>query len=453
MSEQILSVGSLVHYLKGRLEGDAFLQNILVEGEISNFSSYRSGHWYFSIKDSAAQMRCVMFSSANRQVKFAPKDGDQVLLRCHVAVYEGRGEMQLLVMAMKPIGQGELYLRFEALKKKLEAQGLFEEAHKKAIPAFPMRIALVTGKNTAARADVLNTLARRWPLAEIGEYPVLVQGNQSAEQMIKALSAADQAGFDVILLVRGGGSIEDLWSFNDEALAKTIYTLKTPLITGIGHEVDFTIADFAADLRAPTPTAAAERCAPDRLVVLRHLKQLHARLKNAVHEQVEKKRIGFDSLKETAVFMRPQRLYSEREFHLHALKETFMRRIHMRMITPAQKIRDAKAHLHINSERITQQRQADLEKWRQRLQYTMEQQTATARNRLSKMAALLEAYSPLHILKRGYAIASIKKSVIRSVAQTRIGEKMSVRLQDGILKVQVNDIKKESMYGEEGKDV
>ena len=446
MSEQILSVGSLVHYLKGRLEGDAFLQNILVEGEISNFSSYRSGHWYFSIKDSDAQMRCVMFSSANRQVKFAPKDGDQVLLRCHVAVYEGRGEMQLLVMAMKPIGQGELYLRFEALKKKLEAQGLFEEAHKKAIPAFPMRIALVTGKNTAARADVLNTLARRWPLAEIGEYPVLVQGNQSAEQMIKALSAADQAGFDVILL-------EDLWSFNDEALAKTIYALKTPLITGIGHEVDFTIADFAADLRAPTPTAAAERCAPDRLVVLRHLKQLHARLKNAMHEQVEKKRIGFDSLKETAVFMRPQRLYSEREFHLHALKETFMRRIHMRMITPAQKIRDAKAHLRVNSERITQQRQADLEKWRQRLQYTMEQQTVTARNRLSKMAALLEAYSPLHILKRGYAIASIKKSVIRSVDQTRIGEKMSVRLQDGVLKVQVNDIKKESMYGEERKDV
>lgn len=453
MSEQIYSVASLVHYLKGRLENDAFLQNILVEGEISNFSSYRSGHWYFSVKDANAQMRCVMFSSANRLVKFSPKDGDQVLLRCHVAVYEGRGEMQLVVTGMKPIGQGELYVQFEALKKKLAAQGLFDVDHKKAIPAFPMRIALVTGKNTAARADVLNTLARRWPLAEIVEYPVLVQGNQSAEQMVNALQRADREGADVILLVRGGGSIEDLWSFNDETLARTIYALQTPIITGIGHQTDYTIADFVADLRAPTPTGAAERCAPDRLEVLHTLQQLKKRLENAVKEQRLKKRAAFCMWREAVVFTQPYRLYSEREFHLRALKETFIRQMHRHMLAPKEKVRDTKQRLLIGVMRLLEQRRADTEQIKQNMQREIAQRDVHLQNRLAKAVALLDAYSPLKVLKRGYAIVFAKQGIMRSVDSVSVGEMLTVRLADGTLKVQVNEKKKENIYGEERKDI
>ncbi len=219
MSQRTVTVTALVRYLKSKLENDALIQGILVEGEISNFSAYRSGHWYFSIKDAGAQMRCVMFAGANRRMTWMPKDGDKVIVQADVSVYEGRGEMQLLVTGMKPAGIGDLFLQYEALKAKLAEEGLFDESHKKPIPPYPMRIALVTGKNTAARADVLNTLGRRWPIASIAEFPVLVQGTESAAQIIDALKKADTMGFDVILLVRGGGSIEDLWSFNDERLA------------------------------------------------------------------------------------------------------------------------------------------------------------------------------------------------------------------------------------------
>ncbi|MBQ1468483.1 MAG: exodeoxyribonuclease VII large subunit, partial [Solobacterium sp.] len=263
MSKQVLTVSSLVRYLKNRLEGDSMTQHVLVEGELSNFSNYRSGHWYFTLKDSNAQLRCAMFASSNRKISYVPKDGDKVLVQGDISVFEGRGEMQLIVTNMKPSGIGDLFIQFEALKKKLSEEGLFAEEHKKEIPLYPEHIGLVTGKNTAARSDVLTTLQRRWPVAEVHEYPVLVQGTGSAEQITDALKYMDTLGYDVILLVRGGGSIEDLWSFNSEMLARTIYDLNTPIITGVGHEVDFTIADFVADLRAPTPTGAAERCSPD----------------------------------------------------------------------------------------------------------------------------------------------------------------------------------------------
>lgn len=453
MSQRMISVGALVRYLKGRLEGDAFLRNILVEGEISNFSSYRSGHWYFSIKDATAQMRCVMFAHANRQVKFTPKDGDQVLLRCGVSVYEGRGEMQLLVTAMKPIGQGELYLKFEALKKRLQAEGLFSDAYKKEIPRFPTRIGLITGKNTAARADVRNTLSRRWPVAKIVEYPVLVQGSESAGQIISALRKADQDCLDVILLVRGGGSIEDLWSFNDEALARTMHAVQTPIITGIGHEVDFTIADFVADLRAPTPTGAAERCSPDRLAVQKELRQWQKRLQNATIEQLQKKRRVFDGLKTAAVFTQPQRLYSEREFHLQAVKETFTRQLHMSLIVPRRQVNDALMRMRQSLLQHLQEEKAALSFLLPRLQQGIRRQVTIQKNRLSEKAALLDAYSPLKVLTRGYAVALKEKKLLKSIEQVAIGDPITVRLQDGTLRAAVADKKKESLYAEERKDI
>ena len=282
MSQNVVSVSTLVHYLKSKLESDNLIQKVLVEGEISNFSNYRSGHWYFSLKDENSLIRCVMFSSYNKKVQFAPKDGDKVIIQADVSVYEQRGDIQLLVYAMKSDKIGDLYLQFEKLKAKLYAEGVFDDKYKKPIPLYPMNIALVTGANTAARSDVLTTLNRRWPIAEIHEYSVLVQGNESAGQIINALKQADNNHHDVILLVRGGGSIEDLWSFNDETLARTIFNLKTPIITGIGHEINYTISDYVADLRAPTPTGAAERCAPDQKDVLNMLNVYQTRLNTAI---------------------------------------------------------------------------------------------------------------------------------------------------------------------------
>ncbi|MDD6367545.1 exodeoxyribonuclease VII large subunit [Anaerolactibacter massiliensis] len=454
MSQRTVTVTALVRYLKSKLENDALIQGILVEGEISNFSAYRSGHWYFSIKDAGAQMRCVMFAGANRRMTWMPKDGDKVIVQADVSVYEGRGEMQLLVTGMKPAGIGDLFLQYEALKAKLAEEGLFDESHKKPIPPYPMRIALVTGKNTAARADVLNTLGRRWPIASIAEFPVLVQGTESAAQIIDALKKADTMGFDVILLVRGGGSIEDLWSFNDERLARTIYQLNTPIITGVGHEVDFTIADFVSDLRAPTPTGAAERCSPDIREVEASLSSLRSRLIVDMNHRMNKEQKALDSLSESPVFRNPMRLYTEPQLRLNTLSLEFRRLLNTVSYRLNQSLEDSRHALVLAAGQRISDAQLKLQETSQNLNHAAKADAVVQRERLNRDASLLDAYSPLKVLSRGYSITMKDQKAVRSAEELAPGDEVSVLLGTGSFRGTVEAVsEKEIDHGKEGNDI
>lgn len=447
MSQNVVSVSTLVHYLKSKLESDNLIQKVLVEGEISNFSNYRSGHWYFSLKDENSLIRCVMFSSYNKKVQFAPKDGDKVIIQADVSVYEQRGDIQLLVYAMKSDKIGDLYLQFEQLKAKLYAEGLFNDKYKKPIPLYPMNIALVTGANTAARSDVLTTLNRRWPIAEIHEYSVLVQGNESAGQIINALSRADNNHHDVILLVRGGGSIEDLWSFNDETLARTIFNLKTPIITGIGHEINYTISDYVADLRAPTPTGAAERCAPDQKDVLNMLNVYQTRLNTAITTKKDHARRELNKYSSSFVFSSPQRLYSEKEMQLVNLSNALYHSVQTYELNLEQSL-SRYAHLLTSTIKDNlSQLNLDINEYKNKLNNSVKFIKDKKENYLRQNASLLDAYSPLKSLARGYAIVEKDGEAIKSTDNLHTDDTLSIRMYDGKIITKVAEIIKEKQHG------
>ena len=447
MSQNVVSVSTLVHYLKSKLESDNLIQKVLVEGEISNFSNYRMGHWYFSLKDENSLIRCVMFSSYNKKVQFAPKDGDKVIIQADVSVYEQRGDIQLLVYAMKSDKIGDLYLQFEKLKAKLYAEGLFDDKYKKPISLYPMNIALVTGANTAARSDVLTTLNRRWPIAEIHEYSVLVQGNESAGQIINALSRADNNHHDVILLVRGGGSIEDLWSFNDETLARTIFNLKTPIITGIGHEINYTISDYVADLRAPTPTGAAERCAPDQKDVLNMLNVYQTRLNTAITTKKDHASRELNKYSSSFVFSSPQRLYSEKEMQLVNLSNALYHSVHTYEMNLEQSLSRYANLLTSTIKDNLSQLNLDINEYKNKLNNSVKFIKDKKENCLRQNAGLLDAYSPLKSLARGYAIVEKNGEAIKSTDNLHTDDTLSIRMYDGKIITKVAEIIKEKQHG------
>lgn len=454
MSEKAVSVSALVRYLKGKVDSDARLQGLFIEGEISNFKPCNSGHWYFSLKDAEAQIRCVMFSSYNRRVAFRPKDGDKVIVRANASVYTGRGELQLLVLSMTPSGIGDLYLQFENLKKKLNQEGLFAEEHKKPLPPYPFHIALVTGKNTAARADVLNTLGRRWPVAKIDEYPVLVQGTESAGQIIAALQLIDTKGYDVVLLVRGGGSIEDLWSFNDEKLARTIYEMKTPVVTGVGHETDFTIVDFVSDRRAPTPTGAAEICAPNISDVVQNLSMMRQRMAHAMRIRMELEEGRLKAASSSPALTDPSRLYAQQELHLQAVSEQFMRQLHGKTSELKARMMLLSARMDKAAASVSPQASLRLEQLEQRMDGAMILREQLEKQQLGKMASLLDAYSPLKVLERGYAIVQGSSGVVKNSEEVRPGQDLHIHLARGALDAKVSAVyKEEAGYGKKGTDI
>lgn len=458
MSRRIVPVSTLVNYLKKVLDENPVLHGVMIEGEISNLRTPYSGHWYFSLKDDRATIKCVMFASANKNLGFHPENGDKVVLKGDVSVYVADGSMQMIATNMEQSGIGQLYQKFEMLKKKLDAEGLFDPAHKKSLPAYPMDIALVTGNNTAAREDALITLKKRWPIAKLTEYPAPVQGMEASGKIIEGLQKADRGNHQVILLVRGGGSIEDLWCFNDEQLARFIYQMQTPIITGIGHEIDFTLVDFVSDHRANTPTGAVEAAVPDINEVSTALSSYHARLIQAVRNTLMHAKKRFDYNQNHPVFKKPERLYSDEATRLDYLAEKLMRYqnlpdeyrnrlnqmfhrlsqlIHTEVSSLQIQIQDDKQKLIMHAKQNIQTKQVLLDKHSANMQHIISVTQDSKRTRLEKNMSLLNAYSPLLILNRGYSIATKDKKVIHSTKEIAVGDTLDIRLSKGTLKTTV----------------
>lgn len=436
---EVYTPSALARFVRDLLE-DA-LPLVWIEGEISNFSRPASGHLYFTLKDSSAQLRCAMFKPRSTWLRFRPADGMRVLARARVSLYEARGEFQLVVESLEEAGEGALQRAFEQLKAKLLAEGLFEAAHKRAIPRMPRRIGVVTSPTGAAVRDVLSVLARRFPLAEVDILPVPVQGKEAPPAIVATLAAASRAArHDVILLTRGGGSLEDLWAFNDEAVARAIRASAIPVVSAIGHEVDFTIADFAADLRAPTPSVAAELLVPDAGELAQVLRRQSGRLAQRMHRALEARAQRLDHLLARLNAQRPQ----ARLLRAHDCLQQLHRRLADRMRGDAER-RDARLAL-LRTRMRAQHPTALLARGeeharglRDRLGSGMRSGIERRGARLAELARTLNAVSPLATLERGYAILleGDPARVVRSVAAVTAGTALRARLADGEIKLRV----------------
>lgn len=404
--QTVYAVSELSEMLRGLVEDS--LPSLWVEGEISNLARPASGHWYFTLKDSGAQLRCVMFRKANYLVRPQPRDGDQVRVRAQASVYVARGDLQLICEAMEPAGQGALLLAYERLKARLQAEGLFDAAIKRPIPPVPRAIGLITSASGAAVQDVLTALSRRFPLTTVHLLPVPVQGAEAAPAIVKALQhlPVRAPAVELILLVRGGGSLEDLWAFNEEAVARAIRACRVPVISGIGHEVDFTIADFAADLRAPTPTAAAELASPDIADWRRRIDQLGQALARLQRQAQQQSALRLQRASQRLIALHPGRRLQDRAQRLDELESRLQRALRQHLDLRRARWSALQARLLATRPqlRINQARSECL-RLQTRLQQATVLQLRSRRDRLDQIEALLASFNPQAVLQRGYAIA------------------------------------------------
>ncbi|HKN26204.1 MAG TPA: exodeoxyribonuclease VII large subunit [Candidatus Acidoferrum sp.] len=416
--------------------------DITVQGEISNCRPAASGHIYFTLKDDRAQIRCVFFKQQQRGMKFRPEDGLKVSVRGTISVYESRGEYQVYVESVEPLGRGALQLAFEQLKRQLEAEGLFDAARKKPLPLLPSRIGLITSPTGAAVRDVVRILTRRFPNVHLTLYPVLVQGEGAAGQIIEALTYFNRKrAADVILLVRGGGSIEDLWSFNEESVARAIADCVIPVICGVGHETDFTIADFAADVRASTPSAAAELVVQTRREFDKHVADLRDTLDSLIHYRLMELSRRVHELSSRRGFRRPHDLLRQSRQRADELTSRLALGLRARLETSRRRF--TAAHLRISSFDFRVKMAAlrlRLEKRTHELRLRAERLVRLKRERWERLSIQLQERSPLQALERGYAIATdASGNILRDATQVALGDEVKIQLRRGRLTTEVKD--------------
>ena len=396
------TVSELNNYIKNIFENNRTLSSVTVRGEISNFTNHRSGHLYFSLKDAEGQIRAVMFRSRAMSLKFMPESGMKVVLHGSVTVYPRDGSYQLYVSSMQPDGIGALYLAYEQMKERLALEGLFDEDHKLLIPEIPRRIGVITSPTGAAVRDIINVTGRRFPGADVYIYPALVQGEGAEKTLVEAVDYFDRTKLcDVVIIGRGGGSIEDLWAFNSEALARRIYAATVPIISAVGHETDFTICDFVADLRAPTPSAAAELAVPDSRELLERIDSYYERMYVSLLNAISRRR--------------------ERISYLEDKTGSSA------MISMIENKKSAVAS------------------YREKAQMLIESALDSARQSLALNAGKANALSPLSILSRGYSVAEGENGILRSTSDTSVGEQISLVVSDGRITAEVQKISKEKI--------
>jgi exodeoxyribonuclease VII large subunit len=413
-----VTVSQLNRTIKNILDQEENLKNIRITGEISNLKIHQSGHWYFTLKDEYSRINSVMFASKANLVKVRVKDGDKVNLVADLSVYETAGNYQLYVNKLELAGAGNLYLEFEKLKKKLAEEGLFKDDHKIALPMFPKVIGVISAPKGAVVKDIITTTRRRWPYAQIVIIPTLVQGAEAAKAIVAALELADTMNFDVIICGRGGGSIEDLWPFNEEIVARQIYKTKTPIVSAVGHETDYTIADFVADVRAPTPTAAAELVTPDLLNVRKEIGNLKSNLNNSLINSLVLSRNKLNTIAHKTVFTKPEMIYANKRFQLDNL--------HTKIIK--------------NQQILQNNIKNKLSTFLTSLKNQIANNVIKINSKLKVYNGKLDTLGPNGVLNRGYAIIRQEEKAISNLKEISLDKEVDVIMKDG--KLIVKPIKK-----------
>ncbi|EMA6341527.1 exodeoxyribonuclease VII large subunit [Bacillus cytotoxicus] len=450
MEKQYLTVTALTRYIKTKIEYDPHLQSVWLKGEISNFKYHSRGHMYFTLKDENARIAAVMFAGHNRNIKFRPEDGMKVLVKGKISVYEASGSYQIYVHDMQPDGVGNLHLAYEQLKVRLEEEGLFSRVYKQSIPAYAKTIGVITSPTGAAIRDIITTIKRRYPIGNVIVFPVLVQGEFAAPSVVQAIQTANEMNdIDVLIVGRGGGSIEELWAFNEEIVARAIFASKIPIISAVGHETDFTIADFVADLRAPTPTAAAELAVPNILEMQEKVLQRTLRLQRAMREILHKRQERLQALQKSYAFRYPRQIYEQKEEQLDRALEQLVLAKERYMEKKVNQLKQLSFYLekHHPAQRISQTKIA-IETLQKQLRREMQTVLQTKEFAFVRIAKQLEALSPLKVMMRGYGLVySEKNQVLKSVKDVSAGDVVSVQLQDGILDCNVSSVKERESNG------
>jgi exodeoxyribonuclease VII large subunit len=448
MKEQrVLSVKELTKYIKLKLESDAVLSDVWVKGEISNFTRHSSGHMYFTLKDDGSRVKSIMFASYNQKLAFSPKEGTMVIARGNISVFDRDGQYQFYVQHMQPDGIGSLYLAFEQLKQKLEKEGLFAEERKRSLPRYPLTIGVITSPTGAAVRDIIMTLQRRYPTASILLDPVLVQGTQAAASVAAAIDRMNRHGIaDVLIVGRGGGSLEELWSFNEEVVARAIYDSRIPVISAVGHETDFTIADFVADLRAATPTAAAELSVPHHMELRQQIASYGARLTYGISSIVKRRREKLQLLSKSPYLLDPRRQLIHPSQRLDRLKDQLVYRMRGRLQRStdyAAKLEKALLRQHPREQIQAASNRTD--RARLKLIQAMNNRNRDSKHRLGVAIRQLDALSPLKIMQRGYSLIydAKGKKLINSLDQVQLGDPITIRVTDGRLECQVWSMQRE----------
>ncbi len=437
-----LNISEINNYIKSVLDDDLFLNKVYLKGEISNFKNHTRGHLYFTLKDDLSRINAVMFQSNAKNLQFVPEDGMNVLVKGRISAYPTSGSYQIYVETMELDGLGNLYIEYEKLKEKLFKEGLFNKEHKKEIPKYPSRIGVVTADTGAAVRDIMSTIKRRYPLSEVILFPSLVQGADAAPNIVKQIEVADNYNCDVLIVGRGGGSIEDLWAFNEEIVARAIYNAKTPIISAVGHEPDFTIADFVADLRAPTPTGAAEMAVPTKMDIENLINQFKIRLNKNIKNLVNTKFIELYHLKNSFVLKNPMSLYEIKEQKLDKLIEEANKNIQI--------ILDNKKHLLemdlnkvklMSPSNIIINNKNKLKELVVNLNNVMDKDLNNKKYQLDYLINTLKLVNPLNILSNGYSLVKKGDKLIKSSKDLKVNDTINIKFHKGEIESIVREIK------------
>ncbi|MDU1273058.1 MAG: exodeoxyribonuclease VII large subunit [Staphylococcus epidermidis] len=442
---EYLSVSALTKYIKYKFDQDPHLQSVLIKGELSNFKKHSSGHLYFNVKDKESVISAMMFKGNASKLGFEPKEGDEVLIEARVSVYERRGNYQIYVNKMQIDGIGNLYQKLEQLKKKLKKEGYFDQSNKKLIPKYPKKIAVLTASTGAAIRDIHSTINNRYPLVEQIQISTLVQGTQARQDIIEKIQYADSLDVDTIIVGRGGGSIEDLWNFNEEDVVKTIFNCQTPIISAVGHETDFTLSDFVADVRAATPTQAAVIATPDQYELLQQIKQYEYTLSRYIKQYIEHQKKQLNQISSYYKFKQPSLLYDQQI----QKRDELERQLNLLLNT---KVEKSKHHLKLLqqsfnfknlNQQITQEKQS-VYQLHSRLSKIMSNNITNLKTVLKNKLENLNNLSPTNTMLRGYAIVNKDDEVITSTHKLNENDKISLTMKDGsvdamVKKVRCND--------------
>ena len=441
MNEEYVTVSALTKYIKYKFDKDPHLGRVYLTGEISNFR-LRPTHQYFSLKDENAIISATMFQSAFKKIQFRPEEGMKVLVIGKVSVFEKSGQYQINIEHMEPDGVGALYLAYEQLKKKLEAEGLFS-LPKKPIPQFPKKIAILTSESGAVIQDIQTTVARRFPIVQLVLYPTVVQGVHAVNSILKNLDLVEQEDYDVVIIGRGGGSIEDLWAFNEEPVVRRVSELSIPVISSVGHETDTTLIDFVSDMRAATPTAAAEIATPVLMEIHQQLRNLQTRLEQALSRQLQIKRERMQALSNASIFQNPERIYQVYQQRVDQLEMRLQQMMQQSVQHKRQQLVKHQHRLELGSpsRRVQTEKQA-LQYLAKRLEQAQGQLMKDKKQQFQRVIQQLDLLSPLKIMNRGYGILQQEETIIKSVDQLEVNQELTIQLVDGTVRSKVTSVEK-----------